>query len=123
MTSTAQAALIAPLHVPLPPPLAGNTLTEDQWITLLAIADTIIPSIGSDSDLPSSKLQLSSSDFEAARLALHQDRTVRKESLASYIDESPSSLPAFKALLARTLNLYLREDAKKGLRALLSALK
>jgi len=43
MTSTTLADYTL-LDAPLPPPREGDALTASQWTTLLAIADTIIPS-------------------------------------------------------------------------------
>ena len=124
-TTAAQAALIDPLEIPVSSPTPGNALTQSQWATLLAIADTVIPSISTDSAQASSKFLITGAEYDAARSPLEERCLAKGKEVTvnDYLEECPSSLPAFQALLSRTVNVYLREDAKKGLRVLLSALK
>ncbi|KAL9102395.1 MAG: hypothetical protein Q9163_002461 [Psora crenata] len=127
--TTTQLNLIAPLESPLPPPREGEVLTDSQWTTLMAIADTIVPSIeaasssSSEGPLPNS-LTVPPSEYAGAveavkrRLLLQTD----PELPARYFQETASSIPAFRALLQRTLRDFLREEARKGIRVILSAL-
>ncbi|KAL9130568.1 MAG: hypothetical protein Q9217_001281 [Psora testacea] len=116
--------LIIPFETPLPPPREGGVLTDAQWTTLMAIADTIIPSIEVSSEPLLSSLSLPASVYTTAI------ETVKKcvppqtgpEVPTQYFQETASSIPAFRALLHRTLSDFLREDVRKGIRVILSAL-
>ncbi|KAL6720541.1 hypothetical protein ACLMJK_002465 [Lecanora helva] len=123
MTST-QLSIITPLDTPLPPPLAGEVLTEAQWVTFLAIADTIVPSIEVSSGANDHKLCLQASEFtNAIDMVKSGVRSELKDSVPqAYLQENASSIPQFRDLLRRTLSDNLREDAKKGIRVILSAL-
>ena len=124
MTST-QLDLIAPLDTPLPPPPDGQTLTESQWITLMAIADAVIPSIKVSSTLLTNSLCLAASEYASAaatitkRLPPHTDPDLTQR----FLEESASSVPGFREVIQRTLGDYVREDARKGMRVILSALE
>lgn len=124
MAMTGSAVLIKPLDVPLPASVDGNALTDEQWTTLLSIADTIIPSVGTDANESPEVLIVPSKQVEDFEYNVRIGNVVKDEkAISRFLDERPSTLPAFKALLARTVNIYLKEDDKKGLRILLSALK
>lgn len=124
MTST-QLNLIAPLDTPLPPPPDGQVLTQSQWNTLMAIADTVIPSIEVPSTLSNSSLCITASDYTSAvetiskRLPPQTDSNLTQR----FLQENASSVPGFRELLQRTLGDYVREDARKGIRVILSALE
>ena len=124
MTST-QLDLIAPLETPLLPPPKGQVLTESQWTTLMAIADAVIPSIEVSSTLSNSSLCLAPSEYASAvdnitqRLPTGTDPNLTQR----FLQENASSLPGFRELLQRILGEYVREDARKGIRVILSALE
>lgn len=124
MTST-QLDLIAPFDTPLPPPPDGQVLTESQWITLMAIADAIIPSIEVSSTLSNSSLCIAASEYTSAvetisnRLPAQTDSNLTQR----FLQENASSLPGFRELVKRILGDYVREDARKGIRVILSALE
>ena len=124
MTST-QLKLIAPLDTPLPPLPEGEALSESQWITLMAIADTVIPAIEVSSTQSTKCLCLQASDYATAVEAIKKrvPSGTDDELPQSYLRENASSIPGFKELLRRTLGDYFREDAKKGIRVILSALE
>ena len=124
MTST-QLNLIAPLDTPLPPPAEGQVLTDSQWTTLMAIADTIVPSIEVSSALSKHKLCIQASEYASAIENIKSGKRPEVEANVSqeYLYESASSIPGFKELLQRTLGDYLREDSRKGIRVVLSALE
>lgn len=123
--TTTQLNLIAPLDTPLPALAPGEVLTETQWTTLMAIADTIIPSIEVSSMTSRQSLCVQTSDYAIAVEDIK--RGVGPENKAeiaqNYMRENASSLPSFRELLKRSLAEYVREDAKKGIRVILSALK
>ena len=124
MTST-QLNLIAPLDTPLPPPPDGQVLSESQWTTLMAIADAIIPSLQVSSTLSNSSLCIDPSEYMSAvktiteRLPAETDPGLTE----TFLQENASSVPGFRELLQRTLGEYMREDARKGIRVILTALE
>lgn len=124
MTSK-QLNIIAPLDTPLPPPPDGQLLTESQWTTLMAIADAVIPSIEVSSTLSNSSLCLAPSEYASAidtitqRLPAHTDPNLTQR----FLQENASSVPGFRELIHRTLGEFIREDARKGIRVMLSALE
>ena len=129
MTS-AQLNLITPLDAPLPPPPEGEVLTASQWTTLLAIADTIIPSIEMPTSASPQKLCLQKGEYTAAIHTLEKKTSAPTTThLANldlserYLQEFASSVPEFRHLLRRTLGEFVREDARKGIRVILSALE
>jgi hypothetical protein len=122
-----QIAQLAPLANPLPDAPAGEPFTSEQWTTLMSIMDTVIPSIrrkAASSDMLShqsvSDVQYNAivSDLKAT-LAYPPD----SKSLDAFLDEKPSDNAEFQGLMKRSLLLYAREDARKGLAFILSALK
>lgn len=124
MTST-QLNLIAPLDAPLPPPPQGEPLTESQWTTLMAIADTVIATIEVSSMTSTKSLCLPTSDYATAVEFLKQrlPSGSKDQLVQSYLRENASSIPGFRDLLRRTIAEFVREDAKKGIRVILSALE
>lgn len=124
MTST-QLSLIAPLDAPLPPPPDGQVLTESQWTTLMAIADAVIPSIEVSSTLSNSSLSLTPAEYASAHetITRHLPAQADPSLTKRFLQENASSLPGFRELIQRILGNYLREDARKGIRVILSALE
>lgn len=124
MTST-QLNLIAPLATPLPPPSKGEVLTESQWTTLMAIADTVIPSIEVSSDFSRASLSLPASEYSTAiekiesRLPSTTDAGVPQQ----YLRESASSISGFQVQLRRQLADYVPQNARRAIGVILSALE
>ena len=91
----------------------------------MAIADTIIPAIEVSSTSSNSSLCLAPAEYASAletvneRLPAQADPSVTQQ----YLKENASSLPGFRELLERALGDYTREDARKGIRVILSALE
>lgn len=100
-------------------------LTESQWTTLMAIADTIIPSLEVSSKLSNDGLAIQASEYTNAveKIKNRLTTTDAPDLPARYLGENATSTPGFKELLRRTLGDYVREDARKGIRVILSALK
>jgi hypothetical protein len=122
-----QVEALAPLATPPPDGPTEVPFSELQWATLLAIMDTVIPSIRRETTTNNKIRQLTISDVEYNKTVHHlQKKLVNppdNETLDEYLDEKPSDNPRFQALLQRTLSVYAREDAKKGLSFILSTLK
>ena len=124
MTST-ELNLLAPLDSPLPPPPEGEVLTASQWTTLMAIADTIIPSIVVSSTPSLNKLSVPASEYTTAISQLKKTIPADADADAphKYLQENASSTPGFQETLHRQLAQYVRQDALKGIRVILSALE
>ncbi|KAL8709281.1 MAG: hypothetical protein Q9225_007477, partial [Loekoesia sp. 1 TL-2023] len=116
--------IIAPLDSPLPPVPKGDVLTESQWTTLLAIADTIVPSILTTSDHSVDNLSIQSSEYTDAVQKIQKavPPEAADSAVEKYLAEKASSIPRFRELIQRTFGDYMREDALKGIRVILSAL-
>jgi hypothetical protein len=123
----ASSDLLAPLVTPLPDAPTEGFFTDANWSTLMAIMDTVIPSIRRETTTSNKLYQLTISDVEYNAKANHLKRTVvnppDSESLELYLNERPSDIPRFQDLLKRTLVFFTRDDAKKGLTLVLSTLK
>ena len=124
MTST-DLNLLAPLDTSLPPVPAGEVLTKSQWATLLAIADTIIPAIEAHPSSSIDKLVIPTSEYTTALHSVRNEATTNagRDAVESYFGEKGSSVPGFQQSLQRTFSHYIREDALKGIRVILSALE
>ena len=124
MTST-ELNLLAPLDSPLPPPPEGDVLTASQWATLMAIADTIIPSLVVSSTPSSNNLSVSASEYTTAIAKIKETlpADAADDIPHQYLQENASSTPGFKETLHRQLGEYVRQDALKGIRVILSALE
>ena len=124
---SANQAILAPLVPPMPDPPAEEAFTPEQWTTLLAIMDTVVPSVTRGAKPGSTTSQQTISDAEYDQLAAHLKETVIQapegKALDEYLEERPSDNPRFQALLKRSLVAYSREDIRKNLLFILSALK
>ena len=91
----------------------------------MAIADTIIPSIVASSTPLPNKLSIPASEYTMAIATLK--KTIPSDAAADvphkYLGENPSSTPGFQETLHRQLGHYVRQDALKGIRVILSALE
>jgi hypothetical protein len=118
---------LAPLATPLPDPPAGEAFTPNQWTTLLAIMDALIPSVQRDSTSTDEISQYTISDAEYNMMVDHLKKTLVEapdsEALDEYLQERPSEDPKFQDLLKRTLIHYSPDDVRKGLAFILSTLK
>lgn len=125
---TTTTSMIAPLITPLPSPPAKSYYSEQQWTTLMAIMDTVIPSIKRASATTDSNISSDPIPDENFNIAFDElKRTITnppsEETLTEYLAEKPSDNPEFHELVNRMLMDYSREDARKGFSVLLSALK
>ncbi|OWP02346.1 hypothetical protein B2J93_3134 [Marssonina coronariae] len=120
--------VIAPLEAALPDPPTGNYFTETQWVSLMALMDTVIPSVKRESVGANKQYQdeerIPDTSFNTALHHLQRNVTnaPTKMQLDQYLAEKPSDNPEFHELVKRTLIQFSREDARKGFSFLLSAL-
>jgi hypothetical protein len=125
--SSQQTAQLAPLANPLPDAPAGEPFTSEQWTTLMSIMDTVIPSIRREAAPSNTLSHQSISDVQYNAIVGGLETTLAHppdgKSLDTFLDEKPSDNAEFQDLLKRSLLLYAREDARKGLAFILSALK
>ena len=121
------ASTVVPLATPLPDGPNEEPFTAAQWTTLMAIMDTVIPSIRRDTTTNRTISQLAIADVEYNAAAGHIRKTVvnapDSESLDEYLNEKASDNPRFQAVLKRTLGHYTPEESRKGLAFVLSALE
>lgn len=124
MTST-ELNLLSPLDSPLPPPPEGEVLTEAQWRTLMAIADTIVPSIEVSTASSGKSISIQASEYASAVDQIQKLIPAESDREAShrYLQESASATPGFKESIHRQFGHYMREDALKGIRVILTALE
>jgi hypothetical protein len=125
--ATAEVEALAPLATPLPDGPSELPFSGLQWTTLLAIMDTVIPSIRRETTTSNQINQLTISDVEYNH-TVHQLKKAlvdppTSEALDEYLDEKPSDNPRFQALLQRTLSTFAHDDAKQGLSFVLTTLK
>lgn len=122
-----QMELLAPLANPLPDLPPGEPFTDEQWLILMAIMDTVIPSVRKETTKSDMIQQLAVSEVQYNTAVDHLKKTVSdpptSEYLDEYLDERPSANPKFQPLLKRYLSQYSPDHAKKGLSLALSALK
>jgi hypothetical protein len=119
--------ILAPLAVALPDPPNEQFFTDEQWRTLMAIMDTVIPSIRRESMSGHEVDKLTVRDVEFTAAMDHLKKNVvdapDSEALQEYLAERPSDNAAFQDMLRRSLVQYSPEDARKGLAFVLSTLK
>jgi len=125
--ATAEVEALAPLATPLPDGPSELPFSGLQWTTLLAIMDTVIPSIRRETTTSNQINQLTISDVEYNQTVQQLKKTLvnapTSEALDEYLDEKPSDNPRFQALLQRTLSTFAHDDAKQGLSFVLTTLK
>jgi hypothetical protein len=118
---------LAPLATPLPEGPSELPFSALQWTTLMAVMDTVIPSIRRERTANNNVNQLTISDMEYNQTVHHLQNTLANspdsDSLDEYLNEKPSDNPRFQALLQRTLSTFARDDAKQGLSFILTTLK
>ncbi|KAI9845931.1 MAG: hypothetical protein M1837_004467 [Sclerophora amabilis] len=123
--STDQLSRISPLAITLQDPPKDDVFTAAQWETLLAITATIIPEVRRSSTLSStSQLCLPDAEYDAVVEQIRSTAANPPEhsTIEDFLAESPVTYKAFRRELHRTLALYVREDARKGIAFILNAL-
>jgi hypothetical protein len=112
---------------PRAPKPEEDPLTQDQWRTLLAIADTVVPAIVEQSKGTVSFKAIAVEPTEYARavtaIEKHALRQQRTDFAIDYLKERPSQLPAFKEAVWRFLALNTPQDQLKAMRMGLNLLQ
>ena len=118
--------LIAPLATTLPDPSPKEVLTDAQWTTLLAIAETVVPRASRASQTKEkNSAHMSETEYNAlvnnvkATLANPPEESI----LVEYLGESATTHENFRQELHRTLAQHVRYDAVKGIAFILNTLK
>ena len=121
------ASPVSPKASPVPARPAEDPLTKDQWRTLLAIADTIVPSIHAESAGPSKHGLVIDDSAYSLTLSTLQQRLKptdgKVDVLAKkFLEERPSENPAFKEILTRFFGLWAPSEAKQQITLILNLL-
>lgn len=124
--TTVQTSLFSPLATFLPEAPGDDVLTAEQWASLLAIAETVIPLI-SRAGNSTGKAQLSVSESEYDNLVEDLKQSIENPPadslIVEYLSEGATTYEAFQRELQRTLSVYVREDARKGIAFILNSMK
>lgn len=110
---------------PLPPLPDNDTLSQAQWVTLLALVDTFIPSIVGQDHTDPEKLHIASEDYSRVAESIVSDlpEGCSKDDVGRYLEEKGSDVPAFRDHFRRIINIYIPAEARRGLSLALAALK
>ncbi|KAI9050127.1 hypothetical protein LZ554_006268 [Drepanopeziza brunnea f. sp. 'monogermtubi'] len=119
-------------HLPtlLPDGPVEDPYSELNWATLLAIMDTVVPSIQRETTGSGSRSEclnqrtISAAEYQETFGHLQETMIDAPDSnvLAAYLHERPSEMPSFRDLLRRTMSIYVPEDGRNGLRMVLATL-
>jgi hypothetical protein len=118
-------SVYTPLDAPVPPVPAAEVFSEIQWQTLLALADTAIPSIKAREEPHSSNDKLlPSSELEKAvsTLAANIPGPDAKQIAVRYLEERPSANPQFRDAIQRLFADWVPSGATSGISLILNAL-
>lgn len=108
-------------------PDADSVLSPLQWETLLAITDTVIPSIAPSisADLSRQKA-IDQPQYDniasSLRASISDNDSNAGDIVSSYLTESATSVPGFKESLCRTLGTYVHAEGRRGISLVLNAL-
>lgn len=119
------AQTVSPKAAPLPPVPSEQPFTEAQWRTLLAIADTIIPSVKPNAVAKAlTEAPVTDNEYSTAISTLKgRSETSNEEIATAYLHENASSIPEFRLAMHRLFGMYMPEDARKQLAMALSILE
>jgi hypothetical protein len=115
MSSSDQLPLSQHQPKPSPPPPAPSQdpLSKDQWRTLWAFADTVVPAVHQgDVNKASPNLLLNSSDYGMAFNQIEQYNLEGKypDLAKEYLEEKPSDNQLFRENIYRLLSMYVPKD-------------
>jgi hypothetical protein len=118
---------VSPKATPLPPLPAEDPLTPDQWKTLFAISDTIIPAVQSAAGVHSKGvLSIPANDHSTAVTqlkSLASSSSADESVVDTYLSDIPSTNPAFRDTLYRFFGFYLPQKSANELKFILNILK
>ncbi|EEQ89581.1 hypothetical protein RJZ56_000235 [Blastomyces dermatitidis] len=126
MASPLSSTPVEILESPLAPAPAANTvLTPLQWKTLMALADTVIPSIRPKSagGCPSDCM-INDAEFAIAShnlMSIHEG-SAHSDVAVRFLAENASSVPGFKESMCRVLGQQVPDEARRGISVILNAL-
>jgi hypothetical protein len=117
--------LIRQTPSPLPPLPEKDCLSPEQWSILLAIADTVVPSFTSEDGNRLLQHPLRRGIYKSSAEQLKRGAGLQDDHglVAAYLAENPSSVAEFKSGVARVVNVFLHEQARKELLFVLSTLR
>ncbi|KAI4608568.1 hypothetical protein J4E83_009004 [Alternaria metachromatica] len=127
MSTTLPSEPVSPKATPLPPLPAEDPLTPQQWKTLLAITDAVIPAIKPISTAKTqTELAATDTDYSTAvsklrALAPGNDPDA-ETAVKEYLDDYASQDPAFRAELQRVFAMYMPQNQRKDLCMVLNVL-
>lgn len=108
------------------PPLSGPApLTDDQWLVLMSIMDTALPSVQRNVSDKLGVVHLTDIEYDRAMSHLRQNTALDLSNTAefdSYLAERPSDLPLFQDVLKRVIAGF-PEDKLASIRMILSMMK
>ncbi|KAG9232743.1 putative long-chain-alcohol oxidase FAO2 [Amylocarpus encephaloides] len=112
--------------LPVPTDTSQEPFTETQWVTLLAIMDTIIQSVQRDTSdkQTGAHMEVTEKDYQSLVESL-KETTVEKfgnDVYESYLGEKATGNVQFEQSLKRVFGQLVPEASRKGLAVVLSAL-
>ncbi|KAF2843546.1 long-chain fatty alcohol dehydrogenase [Patellaria atrata CBS 101060] len=124
MSSISGTAMVPPTAIPRPPLPDVDPLTPEQWRTILAIADSVIPSIkpAASSHEASTNLPVPDSEYSTALSTIQGSSSAREELARHYLEECPSTSQDFKNALTVLFSRTLPEQGRKTLLVILDLL-
>jgi hypothetical protein len=118
---------VSPKATPLPPLPAQDPLSPEQWKALLAIADTVIPAVQSAAGVHSKGvLSVPANDFSTTVTELKgyaSSSNADESAVDAYLNDVPSTNPAFRDTLYRFFGFYLPQKSANELKLILNILK
>jgi hypothetical protein len=119
---------VSPKATPLPPLPTEDPLSPEQWKTLLAIADAIVPAIKPASVANvQTEVAVTDNDYSTAISELRgvtpEDDPDAEAAAKDYLAESATSNPAFQLELQRIFSMYMPQSTKNQLGMVLNILK
>ncbi|CAN9352135.1 unnamed protein product [Alternaria alternata] len=127
MSSTLSTEPVSPKATPLPPLPSEDPLTSQQWKTLLAIADAVIPAIKPMSTAKTrTEIAATDTDYSTAisklRALTPENDPDAVTAVKDYLDDYASQDPAFRAELQRVFAMYMPQNQRKELCMVLNVL-
>lgn len=120
------AAEAAPIPTPVTDEVYENPFTGTQWTTLMAIMDTIIPSIQQDSTTDQiDHRSISALEYDSLVNSFEEilDEKFSSELYDEYLNMKASDYPKFQNTLKHVFGNFLPEANRKGMAFILSTLE
>jgi hypothetical protein len=116
---------VSPKAVPLPPLPSEDPFTPAQWNTLLAITDTVIPTVKPIATANAqTEVAATDNEYATAISTLKGRSSEGSEAIATqYLHERPSSIPEFREALQRLFGRSMPHDVRKKMGMLLNILE